>query len=122
MIVDDRKLLCCNSVRSTGDIQVVQAVDFDLSISYGRNHYSQNITNQIILHPRIYLVVFLGINYVSEMSFLGCGIDSTALRVQNAPQASVHFKWTLRKSKMKQNSWNVDPHDRGFHNKFSKDV
>ena len=68
-------------------------------------------------HPKIYPNAFLGINYVSESCLLGCGLDFTALPVQNVSQDSVGFNPTLRKSKTKQNSWKMDSNDRGLYHK-----
>ena len=52
------------------------------------------------------------------------GVDSVPLlyRSKTHHNDSVRFKWTVRKSKMKEKSWNVDPNDRGFHSKLNKDA
>ena len=66
--------------------------------------------------------MFLGINYASESYLRDCGVDSTALPVQNTSKDSVRLKWTGRKSKIKQNRWNMDPNDRGLDPELNRDA
>ena len=84
-------------------------IDSGLSGSYGQNHYGQNAPREDIQHPKMYSNVSLGINLVSESCFLTCSLHFTPLPVQNPPKDSVRFKRTVRKPKIKQKSWNIDP-------------
>ena len=84
-------------------------LDVGLSVSYGQNHYGQTAPKEYILQPKMYSNVSLLINRVSESCLLGCSPHFTALPIQNAPQDSVRLKRTVRKPKIKQKSWYIDP-------------